>query len=111
MPDEWTQFIVSVEIPKLRLVLLDEDSQIEKEKSITEMQSSGMRTKAKLGQDWQDVDLALGKLNIIDNVSGSDIYQFLVETVFEDRNQKDGRDAVIINFKNNPRFVDRTNED
>ena len=32
MPDEWTQFIVSVEIPKLRLVLLDEDSQIEKEK-------------------------------------------------------------------------------
>lgn len=106
MPNEWIQFIANIIIPKLRLVLLDEDSMIEKEKSIMEIQSSGMRTKAKLGQDWQEVDLSFGKLNIIDNISGSDIFQFLTETVFPGEKHSEGKDAVIIHFEQNPRYED-----
>lgn len=106
MPDEWTQFIANIVIPKLRLVLLDEDSTVENEKSIMEIQSSGMRTKANLGQDWQEIDLSFGKLNIIDNVTGSDIYQFMVETVFPGKQHSEGKDALVLHFENNPRFED-----
>lgn len=106
MPDDWTQFMVNVVIPKLRVVLLDEDSSIEKEKSIMEIQMAGLRTKANLGQDWQEVDFSSGKLNIIDNVTGSDIYQFMVETVFPGNQPSDGKDSLVLHFENNPRFED-----
>ena len=106
MPEDWINIIADVVIPKLRIVLLDEDSSVEKEKSIMEIQSSGMRTKACLGVDWQQIDLSFGKLNIIDNVTGSDIYQFMVETVFPGNIHSEGKDALILHFENNPRFED-----
>ena len=76
MPNEWINMIASVIIPKLRIALLDEESRLEWEKTIIEIQSSRIRTKVLLGQDWQEVKLSLGKINIIDNYSGSDIFQF-----------------------------------
>lgn len=106
MPNEWVQFIAALIIPKLRFVMLDEDSVTEKEKALMELQSSGMRTKAYIGQDWQEIQLRFGKLNVIDNTSGSDIYQFLTETVFPGGAEAEGKDAIYIDVKNNPRFED-----
>jgi len=106
MPDDWTQFVAMIVIPKLRFVLLGEDSLIDQEKSIMEVQSSGMKADAKIGQDWQDVDLSFGRLNVIDNISGSDIYQFLTETVFPGNKSGEGKNAIELRFQNNPRFVD-----
>ena len=85
---------------------MDEDSRSNKEKAIIEILSTGMKTKMLMGQDWQEVDLSFGKFNIIDNFSGSDIYQFLTETVFSGDGNSAGKDAVHINFKKNPRFED-----
>ena len=98
MPLDWVASIYSIIIPKLRIVLLDENSRANKEKAIIEIQSSGMRTKMLMGRDWQKVDLSFGKLNIIDNFSGSDIYQFLTETVFPGDGNSSGKDAVQISF-------------
>lgn len=106
MPDEWVRMITAVIIPKLRLVLFDKSSTREYEKAIMEAQSSGMRTKAYLGQDFQEVELSFGKFNVIDNISGSDIYQFLTETVFPGSGESEGKDAIEIVFKSNPRFTD-----
>ncbi|CAI2359786.1 unnamed protein product [Moneuplotes crassus] len=106
MPNEWTQFLANIVIPKLRIVLLDEDSTLELEKSIMEIQMSGMKTKAQIGQDWQEIDLSSGKLNIIDNVTGSDIYQFMIETVFPGNQPTDGKDSFLLHFENNPRYED-----
>lgn len=99
MPNEWTNIIAAVIIPKLRIALLDGDSTLDSDKAIIEIQSSGMRTKLLLGQDWQEVELSLGKINIIDNYSGSGIFQFLTETVFPGDASDRNKDAVQIEFK------------
>lgn len=99
MPNEWVNIIASVIIPKLRLALLDEKSTLGSEKAIIEIQSSGMRTKALLGQDWQEVELSFGRMNVIDNYSGSGIFHFLTETVFPGDTNDRNKDALIIEFK------------
>jgi hypothetical protein len=106
MPDEWIRLVALIVIPKLRFVLLNEDSEIDREKSVMEMQSSGMKADAKIGQDWQEIILSFGRLNVIDNISGSDIYQFLTETVFPGGKSSEGKNAIELQFRNNPRFED-----
>lgn len=106
MPEDWVNMIVSLIIPKFRFVMFHEESTRENEKAIMEAQSSGMRTKAILGLDFQEVNLSFGKFNVIDNISGGDIFQFLTETVFPGSGDSEGKDAVEIEFKSNPRFTD-----
>jgi hypothetical protein len=91
MPDEWVRFAFTVIIPKIRLVLLNEQTTLEREYAIMEAQSFGMECVALIGQDFQDINLSFGKFNIIDNTADSNIYQFLFETVFPGRSSSEGK--------------------
>jgi len=102
MPDDYVQFIFNVTIVKLLVILLDEITQVDQEHPLTKLTLDGVRVKAKIGQDFQDIDVGIGALTVKDYVANSAIFRYLIETVYSD--DKDSDDALIIIFRNHPKF-------
>lgn len=102
MPDDYVQFVFNVIIPKIKIIVLDEDSEVGNERLLTRLTLDGVKTTAKIGQDFQDIDVGIGALNIKDYVTKSEKYKYLVENIFS--GDKDSDYALSLIFQNHPKF-------
>ena len=101
MPEDYIQFIFNVTINQLVIILLDEDSTIDQEIPIAKLTQNRISASTKIGQDFQDIRAGIGSIFIRDFVVKSDLYPYLIETVFEEDNADN---AIDLEFNNHPKF-------
>lgn len=55
MPDDYVQFVFTVILNKMVLILLDEDSRPTKEHALAKLKQNRIMATVKIGQDFQDI--------------------------------------------------------
>ena len=79
MPENWAQFAVTLIIPSLVLKLLGSDEDYNR--SIMDVETSGLSASVELGNNFLWAQIKLGTLDVLDKISKSKMYPYLTHTV------------------------------
>lgn len=79
MPENWAQFSITLIIPSLVLKLLEADE--DNNRSIMDVETSGLSVSLELGNNFLWAQIKLGSLDVIDKISKSKMYPYLTHTV------------------------------
>ena len=86
-------------IPKLKLILLSENSKINSEDQIMITKIEDIKAKVKFGDCIQGAEIFIGKIEVKDKIVKSKIFPYLTQTIFPPK--YNSKEAIYINFLRN----------